>query len=159
MHRPLIGHALGTTPEAKANIRGSTQAAHNFYAEILIETGILGLVFFLRFLAKVYSKFRSNLNLLSIIDKNSGHQFYRHLNQALIAVFWMYVVYSTNYWGLSQYYWYLFAGLVLVFSKSLSEQLERPEMPGSIHDVEITDHSLRKSIPTVRQRMETRRLR
>ena len=42
--------------------------------------------------------------------------FYARLNKALITLFWMYAVYSINYWGLSQYYWYLFAGLVIAFS-------------------------------------------
>jgi hypothetical protein len=39
----------------------------------------------------------------------------------------MYVVYSTNYWGLSQYYWYLFAGMMIVFSKLLSGKLTATE--------------------------------
>lgn len=126
LNRPLFGHGLGTTSEAKANLRGRSQAAHNFYAEILIETGFIGLVFFLRFLQKVYSKFRENFLILERInaDESPSLPFFYRLNQALVAVFWMYVVYSTNYWGLSQYYWYLFAGLVIVFSNRLSEQSE-----------------------------------
>ena len=121
--RPVVGHGIGTTPEAKTHILGGSQAAHNFYAEILIETGILGFVFFMRFIMKVYGKFRSNLELLGDTEPSPPLLFYHRLNKALIAVFWMYVVYSTNYWGLSQYYWYLFAGLAIVFSKRLAEQL------------------------------------
>ena len=124
MSRPIVGHGLGTTPEAKVNVLGSrSQAAHNFYAEILIETGILGFMLFMRFLMKVYGKFRNNRKILENAESDSGLSFYRRLNQALIAVFWMYVVYSTNYWGLSQYYWYLFAGLTIVLSRLLPKQL------------------------------------
>lgn len=121
LNRPVVGHGLGTTPEAKANILGKRQAAHNFYAELLIETGILGLVFFLRFLVKVYKNLRENGRFLNQTTEHESVAFYRRLNQALIAVFWMYVVYSSNYWGLSQYYWYLFAGLTIVFSNRLAE--------------------------------------
>lgn len=121
--RPVVGHGLGTTPEAKTHILGKSQAAHNFYAEILIETGILGVVFFLRFLVKIYGKFRDNNQLLENAQPGTTLRFYENLNKALIAVFWMYVVYSTNYWGLSQYYWYLFAGMMIVFSKLLTEKL------------------------------------
>jgi O-antigen ligase len=126
--RPIVGHGLGTTPEAKVNIAGSkSQAAHNFYAEILIETGILGFVFFMRFLVRIYGKFRSNNKLLGSKALSPTLLFYSNLNKALIAVFWMYVVYSTNYWGLSQYYWYLFAGMMIVFSKLLSGKLTATE--------------------------------
>jgi O-antigen ligase len=126
--RPVVGHGLGTTPEAKVNIAGTrSQAAHNFYAEILIETGILGFVLFMRFLVKIYGKFRDNNRLLGNSHLSPPLGFYQNLNKALIAVFWMYVVYSTNYWGLSQYYWYLFAGMLIVFSKLLTGKLAAAE--------------------------------
>ena len=32
----------------------------------------------------------------------------------------MYAVYSINYWGLSQYYWYLFGGLAIAFGRLLT---------------------------------------
>lgn len=121
--RPLVGHGLGTTPEAKAHILGSSQAAHNFYAEILVETGFLGFIFFMGFIFQVYRKLRENGENLRKSVKTETLAFYHRLNQALIAAFWMYVVYSTNYWGLSQYYWYLFAGLCIIFSKRLAEHL------------------------------------
>jgi putative inorganic carbon (hco3(-)) transporter len=122
MNRPLVGHGLGTTPEAKTHVLGDRRAAHNFYAEILIETGIIGFAFFIRFLLRVYRKLKENGQMFKDSEYRGSLSFYENLNKSLVAVFWMYVVYSTNYWGLSQYYWYLFAGLVVVFSSRLQEQ-------------------------------------
>ena len=114
--RPIVGHGLGTTPEAKTHILGSRQASHNLYAELLIELGIVGTLIFLRFLLKVYQGLVENQKRISRLSERLG-SFYFSLNKALIAVFWMYAVYSFNYWGLSQYYWYLFAGAVVVFHR------------------------------------------
>ena len=65
---------------------------------------------------------RSSFSKLNV----NSLDFYARLNKALITLFWMYAVYSINYWGLSQYYWYLFAGLVITFSniavKNFSDQ-------------------------------------
>lgn len=128
MSRPVVGHGLGTTPEVKAHKLGSSQAAHNFYAEILVETGILGFAFFMRFIFQVYRKLRDNGSRLEGLEQADHLAFYSRLNQTMIAVFWMYAVYSTNYWGLSQYYWYLFAGLCIVFSRRLANRLnDAPE--------------------------------
>ncbi|MCR8915818.1 hypothetical protein FDP08_03425 [Marinobacter panjinensis] len=116
--RPVVGHGLGTTQEAKFHKRGSTQASHNLYAELIIELGLIGFVLFLRFLIKIAKK----LSRVREDFKNrnySNQDFYYRLNKVLIAVFWMYAVYSINYWGLSQYYWYLFGGLVIAFGRLL----------------------------------------
>ena len=132
--RPLVGHGLGTTPEAKTHILGKRQASHNLYAELLIELGLIGAFLFLRFLFKVYKGLSEN-NKLTI--EHEFDPFYVNLNKAMTAVFWMYVVYSSNYWGLSQYYWYLFAGAVVVFHRLTQLSLvvpggaEAPAMPGS----------------------------
>lgn len=123
MNRPLVGHGLGTTPEAKTHVMGDRRAAHNFYAEILIETGMIGFVFFMRFLLRVYRKLKENSQRFKEVEYGESLGFFERLNKSLVAVFWMYVVYSTNYWGLSQYYWYLFAGLVIVFSSRLHEKI------------------------------------
>ena len=122
LERPIVGHGLGTTPEAKTHILGRRQASHNLYAELLIELGIVGTIIFLIFLSRVYKKL--SMNRLSIESLSSDDfQFYRMLNKSMIAVFWMYVVYSLNYWGLSQYYWYLFGGLTLAFHNILSKNV------------------------------------
>lgn len=122
LERPIVGHGLGTTPEAKVHILGDRQASHNLYAELLIELGLIGAIIFLAYMAQIHKKLRVISIFIFTDGSGASGRFYRNLRYALTAVFWMYVVYSINYWGLSQYYWYLFGGLVLVFYKlSLTE--------------------------------------
>jgi len=118
LERPIVGHGLGTTPEAKTHILGSRQASHNLYAELLIELGFVGAFIFIAFLVKVYRRLLDSSKFL-VSRQGENRDFYISLNKALIAVFWMYAAYSFNYWGLSQYYWYLFAGSVVVFHRMI----------------------------------------
>ncbi len=114
--RPIVGHGLGTTPEAKAHILNDREASHTLYAELLIELGTVGSVIFLMFMIRIHTK----LSQIAELDLSNGigdSGFYKNLRYALVAVFWMYVVYSSNYWGLSQYYWYLLGGLVFAVYK------------------------------------------
>ncbi|WP_228143531.1 O-antigen ligase family protein [Marinobacter gudaonensis] len=124
MNRPVVGHGIGTTGEAKYNLGYGRQAAHNLYAQLLIETGVIGFVLFLRFLVKIYKQFRRNQIELKNNRDRVDLEFYRKLNNAMIAVFWMYIVYSTNYYGVSQYYWYLFGGVAIVYARLLSKRLD-----------------------------------
>jgi hypothetical protein len=123
LNRPIVGHGVGTTPEVKANTWGSTQASHNMYGELLIEIGIIGFVLFIRFISQIYRRFAQNKNIIKELVDSKENEFYRNLNKALIAVFWMYAVYSLNYWGLSQYYWYLFGGMAIAFGTVLSREM------------------------------------
>jgi putative inorganic carbon (HCO3(-)) transporter len=121
LDRPLIGHGLGTSGEAKANAGVGWMISHNLYLEVLIETGFIGLIIFFLFLKSIYTKFKENLGRIKNYPALSGEDgFALRLNTALTAVFWMYAVYSINYFGLSVYYWYLFAGLTVAFSRIYS---------------------------------------
>ncbi|MEX0729855.1 MAG: O-antigen ligase family protein [Aquisalimonadaceae bacterium] len=133
MEKPIFGHGLGTTPEAKFNIAGGrAQASHNLYAELLIEIGIIGFILFMRYLWLVYDQMRQNLRRMKarahLAGVRTSYEF--RLNQALITTFWMYAVYSINYWGLSQTYWYFLGGLCVAFARSLKRnetKLPEPE--------------------------------
>lgn len=137
--RPVVGHGLGTTQEAKFHKRGSTQASHNLYAELIIELGLIGFVLFLRFLIKIAKKLSSVRD--DFKNKNlSDQDFYYRMNKVLIAIFWMYAVYSINYWGLSQYYWYLFGGLVIAFGRLIDN--------GKLSNEPGVPESFVKKVPT-----------
>jgi hypothetical protein len=113
--RPIFGNGLGTTVETKFHELGSGKASHNLYAELVIEVGLVGAFFFLSYI------FRLRSSLLKAETHNRA-AFWKNLILALLAVFWMYVIYSVNYYGLSQYYWYLFGGLVVSVSRILNRE-------------------------------------
>lgn len=110
-NKPVFGHGLGTTPESKYHYFGKRQASHNMYAELLIEIGLIGMILFLRFIYFLYKQIRI-LPLYASISE----QELRIMN-VVLAIFWMYVVYSINYWGLSQSYWYWLAGLTVALTR------------------------------------------
>src|SRR5690554_6776746 len=74
LERPIFGHGLGTTGEAKFHIKGRTQAAHNLYAELLMELGVIGLVIFIYYMKSVYGVFKRNLKY---IEGLSGEKVFR----------------------------------------------------------------------------------
>ena len=77
---------------------------------------------FLHFLYRIQ---RSLRELTSALKASGGGSAYAmRLNKALTAVFFMYAVYSINYWRLSNYYWYLFGGLVFAFDRLVRIQAQ-----------------------------------
>lgn len=109
--RPIFGHGLGTTGEAKVKNGHRYQVSHNMYAEVLIEVGLVGMFFFFRFIRSVYRQINHSYQLVREMD-----EFYKITFKVFKVVFWMFVVYSINYWGLTQYYWYNLAGLAIAAS-------------------------------------------
>jgi hypothetical protein len=152
LSRPIVGHGLGTTPEAKAHILNDREASHTLYAELLIELGIIGSAIFLLFMIRIHRKL-GQIAELDFSDDGNDSRFYKNLRYALVAVFWMYVVYSSNYWGLSQYYWYLFGGFVLAFHKlSVADSEKSAEAPAD--DTKSHRFPLAKQIESNLQRQD-----
>jgi hypothetical protein len=112
-NRPLFGHGLGTTPEVKAHTFGRRQASHNMYGELLIEIGMVGAAIFLRLILNAVKRLRA-LNRELKNKQHSTDSLIPALTKALIALFAMFAVYSFNYWGLSQWYWYFLLGVTAV---------------------------------------------
>lgn len=111
LRRPIFGFGLGTTPEAKYHNFGRRQASHTMYGELLIEVGIVGMYFFMRFIIAIRRQLKEG-----IVSSETCSDFYKSLFKICNVVFWMFAVYSINYWGLSQYYWYNLAGIVIAAS-------------------------------------------
>jgi putative inorganic carbon (hco3(-)) transporter len=118
MNRPIVGHGVGTTPEAKVNVAGArAKASHNLYAELLIEVGIIGAILFVSFMWQILRVTQRNRLILAsrVTNEESEYDFPARLNRALFVIFWVYAVYSINYYGLSQDYWYIFGGICVAF--------------------------------------------
>jgi len=126
--RPIVGHGLGTTAESKFHKYGKVQASHSLYAELLIEIGIIGGFLFLKFIYSGYRGLKHNAELVKKLEKYREKEpslsFILKLNEAQTVCFWMYLIYSINYWGLSSYYWYLFSGITVVLSLVLAKKAE-----------------------------------
>lgn len=118
--RPVFGHGLGTTSEAKTHAGMGQKASHNMYAEVMIELGILGAAFFLVVIIRIYRQIKYSRDYLL---RYGGTEFENNLFKTFKVIFWMFALYSINYWGLSQYYWYNLAGLVVAASVLTRTQL------------------------------------
>jgi len=114
--RPIVGHGMGTSSEAKFHAGHRAQKSHNLYTEVFVEIGIIGFFLFFSFLRAIYNSFKKNSRQIMMLGL-ADDEFVSRLNNVFIAVFWMYVVFSLNYFGLSTYYWYLFGGLTVAFHK------------------------------------------
>lgn len=125
--RPVFGHGLGTTSEAKVHAGLGPKASHNMYAEVMIELGLVGMVFFLVFIRRIYCQIASTRTYLK---EHNDYSFYNSLFKTFKVIFWMFALYSLNYWGLSQYYWYNLAGLVVAASVLTNTQIQTAARSG-----------------------------
>lgn len=119
MQRPIFGHGLGTTAESKVHLGHTPQASHNLYTEILIEVGLVGGFLFLRFLYAIHTEVRLAARKVAENKAGSGSDVADRLAMCFAALFWMYAVFSINYYGLSQDYWYALAGVVTAFGRQV----------------------------------------
>lgn len=121
LRRPIFGHGLGTSAEAKANVLGHDQIAHNLYTEVFIETGAIGFALFMAILASIVKNARAvppALKRLSgaLADRQEGAvqarlHFFQRCADATLAWVVMCLVFSMASYGLSEFYWYMIAGL------------------------------------------------
>ena len=115
LHNPMFGHGLGTSYEANVNLAGAGYISHNLYSEALVTLGILGGGIFVAFL---YAMFRSSREMYSLAQSNVRDAdpaivgVLSWLPQAMISLLAMCAVFSLSSYGVMEYYWYLFAGLI-----------------------------------------------
>jgi putative inorganic carbon (hco3(-)) transporter len=119
MEHPIFGHGLGSTAEAKVHAGHTAQASHNLYTELLIELGAVGGFLFLRFLYSIYSEVKLAARRVAENKAASDEDVRTRLIMCFSALFWMYAVFSINYYGLSQDYWYALGGVVTAFGRQI----------------------------------------
>jgi O-antigen ligase len=126
--RPFVGHGLGTSQEALANEAGRYQPSHNLYLEVMIELGMIGLVIYLLFLASIFGNLREvRAAILSHgkqRDQDGGNwQFYERCTGATLVLALMCLVFSIASYGLSEFYWYLIAGMSVALRNLLAAEV------------------------------------
>ena len=118
---PIFGAGLGTSAEARFHATGKHRIAHNMYTEALIELGIIGFALFVGVLIAIYRLARQTLREIkkSGLDRATGEQalYYIQLGRALQTWFLMCLVFSIAHYGISEPWWYLFAGLITVWAR------------------------------------------
>ncbi len=129
--RPIVGYGLGTSGEAIYNIRGGTVVSHTLYFEVMIEMGLLGFFIYMIFLKTIYSGLGSmRKNLVYIEDKIDIDVTYeKNLMSALYACFWMYIIFSVAQYGVSEYHWYLLAGIITALNRHIIINLNSGSVP------------------------------
>ena len=136
LRRPVLGHGLGTSREANANFGDRDQISHNLYVEVLQELGMVGLAIFLFFLKSIVTTCAELRRAYVDADHAS---FQARLADALQVWLWMSLIFSFASYGLSNYDWYMLAGLAVALrrmavapsakqpSTALSPQFARPQ--------------------------------
>jgi putative inorganic carbon (hco3(-)) transporter len=117
MRRPLFGYGLGTSKEANWNFGAFPLPAHNLYLEALEELGIFGLILFLMFVGSLLLGLRRAAEALR--HAKSPPPILCRLVPGLQVLIGMNLLFSFASYGLSQYDWYLVAGLTEVIGRLL----------------------------------------
>lgn len=128
LRRPLFGHGLGTSLEAKWNSISGTRVSHNLYTETLIEVGGVGLAIFLAFIAALLKNFklaRERIRLLLMGSEDDAANFYLNLTQAIHVWILMCLVFSLAQYGLSEFHWYLVGGLSVAMLRLVEKRVAR----------------------------------
>lgn len=127
LRKPIFGHGLGTSLEANWNARGEHHYSHTLYAEVMIETGIVGLVIFCAFLASLVRNFGAAKDRFTRLKQSVGAEatdYYSRLVDAMQTWIAMCLVFSIAQYGLSEFHWYLFGGLSVATLRILDSWID-----------------------------------
>jgi putative inorganic carbon (hco3(-)) transporter len=112
LERPVFGFGLGTSKEANWNMRHDRYIAHNMYAEVLIELGLVGLGIFISFLVAIGRCIADCRRFLARAPPSgAGYAFMQWLTSALRVWFPMAIVFFFAQYGLRESDWYIMAGI------------------------------------------------
>ncbi len=121
LHKPIIGHGLGTSAEANANYGNMPMALmpHNLFIEVGIELGLIGLILFLKFMKSIIMNYLRCYKMLKI---KYSKGFLMKINEAMLILLLLNIVMSFASYGLNLPGWYLFAGLSVVIMRISKKQ-------------------------------------
>lgn len=118
LNAPVFGHGVGTSAEARYHSIGHAKISHNMYGEAFIELGVIGLVLYSWMIFRIGSEIVALRR--QTVKEQDALQFRRGMF-AVSAWFWASVVFSVAQYGVSEYHWYLMAGLVVAMSNVLKQ--------------------------------------
>lgn len=132
---PVFGHGIGTSKEAMYNEIQAGHVSHILYMEIWIEIGFIGFIIYMAFIKSIYDTLKRAVarirDIQSFVMEDDQYNvgidvnYYGNLVTALNACFWMYLVFSLAQYGVSEYHWYLLAGLVVLVERNLNVEMEK----------------------------------
>ncbi|TBW51586.1 hypothetical protein EZI54_17080 [Marinobacter halodurans] len=125
MHRPIIGHGLGTSREANWNVAGKDQISHILWAEIWQEIGLIGLVLFILYLREMIRNFRKAGKLIRQNLRKDDFLF--RACEAMQVWLLMNLLFSLASYGLKSYEWYFFGGLSVALLNMVTKKIESSE--------------------------------
>lgn len=110
--RPVFGFGLGTSHEANWNIRHDRFIAHNMYAEVLIELGLVGLGIFIGYLVSIGKCIADCRAFLARAPPTvDGYAFMQTLVAALRVWYPMAILFFFSQYGLREADWYIMGGI------------------------------------------------
>lgn len=141
LKRPIVGYGVGTSREATFHSGQYARLSHIFYLEAWIELGIIGLIMYLVFIKAIHNYLKRVLNRLeSSFSKEfpgdnddretlKNVKYLQQLYKAVNACFWMFLIFSFAQYGVTQYHWYMLAGIVVLLYKEVDKVIPNKELP------------------------------
>lgn len=118
LRRPLFGHGIGTSSEANYHFRGTMKRSHNLYTEAAEELGYVGLALLLALIWSCVRACRTAQRVLQVAPAGDERLVFLHsVATSLVMVVAVDLFFSFAAYGLSEPYWYFFAGLSVVTAR------------------------------------------
>jgi putative inorganic carbon (HCO3(-)) transporter len=127
MHRPIFGFGVGTSKEANWNFaRRGAKVSHTLYAEVFMEIGGVGsAIYYLFLLSMGRDVYRAKKIVRAELSKRDDPDI-RYLDSLIDAVqVWsvMCLVFSIAQYGLSEFHWYLVAGMTAAIVRQVRNRI------------------------------------
>lgn len=143
MTRPIFGHGIGTSREALANIAGVDQYSHNLYTETFIEIGVVGLSIYLAVLISIVGNVRAVSAALRVAKASNGSSktsrramelsFCQRCGVATLGWVIMCATFSLASYGLSEFYWYMTAGISVALKRIVDMSFLGETLPPALN--------------------------
>jgi len=127
--RAVFGYGLGTSAEANYHLAGHHIRSHSFYIETIQEIGIIGMIFFIKYIQSIFRSLARARQHLQ--NKKVEYKWNLNLIKAIQAWAAMFLVYCIICFGLNSWEWYFFGGISALSLKfAMQKQSDQEESKG-----------------------------